>query len=186
MTTPRPTVDRAVTAASRAVFVVFVLNGFNFASWAARIPAVRDELSLSAAQVGILLLIGSIGSLAALPLSGLVVQRLGAPRTVLAFATANVAGLLVAATGVATGQLWLVAAGLVLFGVGTGVWDAAMNLEGALVEQRLGRTVMPRYHAGFSVGTMIGAGVGALAAALHTSVLTHLLVVLGASLAGVV
>ena len=186
MSTTRPTVDRAVNAASRAVFLVFVLNGFNFASWAARIPAVRDELSLSAAQVGILLLIGSIGSLAALPLSGLVVQRLGAPRTVLAFATANVAGLLVAALGVAVGQMWVVAAGLVLFGVGTGVWDAAMNLEGALVEQRLGRTVMPRYHAGFSVGTMVGAAVGAGAAALHTSVLTHLLVVLLASLAGVV
>src|SRR3712207_597802 len=184
MTANRPTVERAVTRASAAVFVVFVLNGFNFAGWASRIPAVRDALSLSAAQVGVLLLIGSIGSLAALPLSGLVVQRLGAPRTVLAFAVANVAGLLVAATGVAVGQLWLVGAGLVLFGVGTGVWDAAMNLEGALVEQRLGRTVMPRYHAGFSVGTMIGAGLGAVAAQLDAPVLTHLLVVLGLSLAG--
>ncbi len=183
--TPAPTVERAVTAASRAVFVVFVLNGFNFASWAARLPAVRDELSRSAAQVGVLLLIGSVGSLCALPLSGLVVQRLGAPRTVAAFSVLNVAGLLVAAAGVAAGQIVVVGAGLVLFGVGTGVWDAAMNLEGALVEQRLGRTVMPRYHAGFSVGTMIGAGVGALAAALDTSVLAHLVVVLLASLAGV-
>jgi predicted MFS family arabinose efflux permease len=184
MTANRPTVERAVTRASAAVFVVFVLNGFNFASWASRLPAVRDALSLSAAQVGVLLLIGSIGSLAALPLSGLVVQRLGAPRTVSFFAAANVAGLLVAATGVATGQLLVVGAGLVLFGVGTGVWDAAMNLEGALVEQRLGRTVMPRYHAGFSVGTMIGAGVGAVAAQLGSAVLTHLLVVLGLSLVG--
>ncbi len=184
MSTNRPTVERAVTTASAAVFAVFVLNGFNFASWAARLPAVRDALSLSAAQVGVLLLVGSIGSLAALPVSGLVVQRLGAPRTVAAFATANVAGLLVAATGVVTGQLLVVGAGLVLFGVGTGVWDAAMNLEGALVEQRLGRTVMPRYHAGFSVGTMAGAGVGALAAQLGASVLAHLLVVLGLSLAG--
>ena len=186
MSTTRPlTVEPAVSAASRAVFVVFVLNGANFASWASRIPAVRDELSLSAAAVGVLLLIGSIGSLAALPLSGLVVQRLGAPRTVVTFAVANVAGLLVAAAGVAAGQVVVVGAGLVLFGVGTGVWDAAMNLEGALVEQRLGRTVMPRYHAGFSVGTMAGAGVGALAAALHASVLAHLVVVLALSLAGV-
>ncbi len=184
-TTRPPTVEPAVTAASRAVFVVFVLNGANFASWASRIPAVRDELSLSAAAMGVLLLIGSIGSLAALPLSGLVVQRLGAPRTVVAFAAANVAGLVVAAVGVSIGQVVLVAAGLVLFGVGTGVWDAAMNLEGALVEQRLGRTVMPRYHAGFSVGTMAGAGVGAVAAALHASVLAHLVVVLALSLAGV-
>ncbi len=184
-TTRPPTVEPAVTAASRAVFVVFVLNGANFASWASRIPAVRDELSLSAAAMGVLLLIGSIGSLAALPLSGLVVQRLGAPRTVVAFAAANVAGLVVAAVGVSIGQVVLVAAGLVLFGVGTGVWDAAMNLEGALVEQRLGRTVMPRYHAGFSVGTMAGAGVGAVAAAMHASVLAHLVVVLALSLAGV-
>jgi fucose permease len=184
MTRNRPTVERAVTTASTAVFVVFVLNGFNFASWAARLPAVRDALSLSAAQVGVLLLIGSIGSLTALPVSGLVVQRLGAPRTVAAFAAANVAGLLVAAAGVASGQMLVVGAGLVLFGVGTGVWDAAMNLEGALVEQRLGRTVMPRYHAGFSVGTMAGAGVGAIAAQLGTSVLAHLVVVLALSLAG--
>jgi len=185
-TTPVTTVDRAVSAASRAVFVVFVLNGFNFASWAARIPAVRDALSLTGAEVGVLLLIGSIGSLAALPLSGLVVTRLGASRTVVAFAVANVAGLLVAAAGVALGEMVVVGAGLVLFGIGTGVWDAAMNLEGAFVEQRLGRTVMPRYHAGFSVGTMVGAGVGAVAAALHTSVLAHLAVVLLASLVGVV
>ncbi|WP_298456493.1 MFS transporter [uncultured Cellulomonas sp.] len=178
--------DRTVQAASRAVFLVFVLNGFNFASWAARIPAVRDELGLSAAQVGVLLLIGSIGSLLALPLSGLVVQRLGASRTVLTFGAINVAGLLVAASGVAAGQVLVVGAGLVLFGVGTGVWDAAMNLEGALVEQRLGRTVMPRYHAGFSLGTIVGAGLGALAAAIGTSVIAHLAVVLLASLAGVV
>src|SRR3712207_8434485 len=110
MTANRPTVERAVTRASAAVFVVFVLNGFNFASWASRIPAVRDALSLTAAQVGVLLLIGSIGSLAALPLSGLVVQRLRAPRTVVAFSVVNVSGLVVAATGVAIGEM-LVAIG---------------------------------------------------------------------------
>jgi len=134
---PRVGVDQTARAATAAVFAVFVLNGFNFASWASRIPTVRDALDLSAAQVGVLLLIGSIGSLLALPLSGLVVQRLGARRTVLIFAIANSAGLLVAATGVQTGQVALVGAGLVLFGVGTGVWDASMNLAGAAVEQRL-------------------------------------------------
>ena len=182
---PRVGVDQTARAATAAVFAVFVLNGFNFASWASRIPTVRDALDLSAAQVGVLLLIGSIGSLLALPLSGLVVQRLGARRTVLIFAIANSAGLLVAATGVQTGQVALVGAGLVLFGVGTGVWDASMNLAGAAVEQRLGRAIMPRFHAGFSVGTVVGAGVGALAAYLQASVLTHLAVALGLSLVGV-
>src|SRR3954454_5821199 len=159
---PSPVARRppAVPAASYAVFAVFVLNGFNFASWASRLPAVRDGLDLRPEQVGVLLLIGAIGSLLALPLAGLVVQRLGATRTVVGFAFVNSLGLVIAALGVGAGQIAVVAAGLVLFGIGTGVWDAAMNLEGAFVEQRLGRTVMPRYHAGFSVGTMLGAGVG--------------------------
>jgi cyanate permease len=40
----------------------------------------------------------------------------------------------------------------------------SMNVEGADVEQRLGRAIMPRFHAGFSLGTVGGALVGAVAA----------------------
>ncbi|NKY38784.1 SDR family oxidoreductase [Cellulomonas septica] len=85
----------------------------------------------------------------------------------------NGLGLTVAALGVAAGQVPVVVVGMVLYGVGTGVWDAAMNLEGAAVEQELGRTVMPRYHAGFSFGTVGAAGVSALAALLHVPVAVH-------------
>ena len=35
-----------------------------------------------------------------------------------------------------------------------------MNVEGAAVEQRLGRAIMPKFHAGFSVGTVAGAWAG--------------------------
>ncbi|PVU82441.1 MFS transporter [Cellulomonas sp. WB94] len=182
----RTTTDPALRAASRAVFAVFVLNGFNFSSWAARLPAVRDGLGLTPSRIGVLLLIGSIGSLLALPLSGLLVTRLGAPRTVLGFAILNASGLTVASVGVATGQVVVVGIGLVMYGVGTGVWDAAMNLEGAIVEQHLGRTVMPRYHAGFSVGTAAAAGVAALAAWLRVPVVVHLPVVVVLTTLGVV
>lgn len=170
-----------VRAASTAVFLVFVLNGAHFSSWASRLPAVRDGLGLTPAQMGVLLLVGSVGSLVSLPLSGLIVTRLGAARTVLGFALVNAAGLVIASAGVAAGNAVVVGAGLVVFGVGTGVWDAAMNLEGAIVEQRLGRTVMPRYHAGFSLGTVVAAGVAALAAKLDVPVHVHLPAVLVAS-----
>ncbi|HEX7804973.1 MAG TPA: MFS transporter [Cellulomonas sp.] len=185
-TSVRTSTDPAVRAASRAVFAVFVLNGFNFSSWAARLPAVRDGLGLTPSRIGLLLLIGSIGSLLALPLSGLLVTRLGAPRTVLGFAILNASGLTLASVGVATGQVVVVGIGLVMYGVGTGVWDAAMNLEGAIVEQRLGRTIMPRYHAGFSIGTAAAAGVAAIAAWLHVPVVVHLPVVLVLTTLGVV
>jgi Major Facilitator Superfamily len=79
----------------------------------------------------------------------------------------------------------VVGIGLLVFGAGTGTWDAAMNIEGAAVEQRLGRAIMPRFHAGFSFGTMAGAGVGALAAYAHLSILAHLSMALSLSLVGV-
>lgn len=183
--TPSHDADRAVRSARIAVFAVFGLNGFNFANWAARIPALRDDLSLTAAQVGLLLLVGSLGSILALPFVGLVVQRLGAGRTVAVFGVANTAGLLVAAAGIVTGHLFVVGFGLMVFGVGTGTWDAAMNIEGAAVEQRLGKAIMPRFHAAFSFGTMAGAAVGAAAAHAHLSVFSHLAIALSLSLAGV-
>lgn len=176
-------VEPSIRLASVAVFATFLLSGLNFASWAARLPAVRDRLSLAPDEVGLLLLVGAVGSVVALPLSGVVVQRWGARRTVRVSASLNSGGLALAAVGASAGSVWLTAAGMLVYGVGTGVWDAAMNLEGAAVEQRLGRSLMPRLHAGFSIGTMAGAGLGALAAWLGIPVGAHLGVLLAVSLA---
>ncbi|MGO1339771.1 MAG: MFS transporter, partial [Cellulosimicrobium funkei] len=61
MTTARP--DRRVVAlATWSVFAVFFLNGFNFATWASRLPAVRDSLGFTEAQMGLLLLFMAVGS----------------------------------------------------------------------------------------------------------------------------
>jgi len=169
--------------ASVAVFITFFLSGFNFAGWAARLPAVRDALGFSPNKMGVLLLLAAIGSLLALPMSGVVVQWLGARRTVQVSAGLNTAGLVLASVGVALGSVWLTGIGLSIYGIGTGVWDAAMNLEGAAAEQLLGRSMMPRYHAGFSFGTVTGAGLGAAAAALGVPVIAHLGIALTVSLA---
>ena len=155
---------RRTSAAAWAVFVVFAVNGLGVASWAARIPAVRDGLGYSEAQMGLLLLTGAVGSVLALPLSGMISSRLGAARSVVAFAAVCAVGYVTACLGVLESSPLLVRAGLFVGGIGIGVWDAAMNLEGAVVEQRLGRAIMPRFHAAYSFGTVAGAGLGALAA----------------------
>ncbi len=160
-----------------AVFVIFALNGFAFANWAARIPAVRDGLGLTPARMGLLLLVGSVGSLLALPLSGLVVQRFGARTTIAVSSVVNGTGAVAIGFALAAGQVVGVGIGALLLCVGTSLWDAAMNLEGAAVERELGVSTMPRLHAGFSLGTVAGAGVGAVAAFLHVAVHWHLLAV---------
>jgi MFS family permease len=161
------------SASTRAVIVTFAASGFAFASWASRLPAVRDGLGYSEGQMGLLLLTAAIGSVLAIPLSGLVVERLGTRRTVVLAATVQVTGAIVAVTGVTLGEQVAVRVGLLLFGMGAGVWDAGMNVEGAAVEQKLRRAVMPHFHAAFSFGTVVGAGIGALAARLAIPIEWH-------------
>ena len=69
------------------------------------------------------------------------------------------------------------AAGLFVFGYSSGTWDVAMNVQGAAVEQALGRAIMSRFHAGWSVGTVAGAGAGTAMVALGVPVTVHLLAV---------
>ncbi len=160
MVTPR------LDQARRAVGLVFVVNGFAFASWVARLPELRDGLGLTPGTLGLLLLCLSAGTVVALPTSGVVISRLGPSRTVLGGATAVGAGLVLMAAGLAGGTVPVVGAALFAYGAGSSLWDVAMNVEAADVERRLGRVVMARFHAGFSLGTVGGALVGALSA--HT------------------
>lgn len=173
------TLDQATVVRARsartAVAVVFALNGFAFASWLSRIPDARDTLELSPGRLGTLLLALSLGAVVALPSAGWWVHRYGAVRVVAVGAFLDGLGLALAGIGAAVVQdPWVTAAGLFLNGFGAGVWDVAMNVEGSAVERRLGRSVMPRFHAAFSVGTVAGAGLGAAAAALALSIAVHL------------
>lgn len=164
--------------ARNAVAVSFALNGFAFANWASRIPEVRARLGLDNTQLGLLLLCLSVGSLVALPAAGALIGRLSAAGVVRLGTVFNVVGLVVISFGVTGVATWWVAGiGMVGFGMGTGVWDVAMNVEGADVERRIARTIMPRFHAGFSAGTVLGAGIGALAVLVDLPMFVHLAVV---------
>lgn len=176
--------DLSGTRAMRATYAAFIATGFSFASWASRIPQVRDELGLSPAQLGLVLLAIAAGSLVALPLAGPLVTRFGSQRMVATMAVVNGSALAIVAVGYLFG-VGPVLVGLFLFGFAQGAWDVAMNVQGALAERWLGRSIMPRFHAGFSLGTVAGALVGSAMVALHVPVTAHLLVV-GALVVGLV
>ena len=163
----------SVLRARDAVAWAFVLNGLCFASWVSRIPQARASFDLSNGELGLLLLAITAGSLVALPTSGAVIARWGARAVVRLGVLAAAAGLGVVAAALGE-SLPATAGGLGLYGVGIGVWDVSMNVEGAAVERRLGRAVMPRFHAGFSLGTVVGAVGGALALAVGVPVELHL------------
>ena len=177
MTATQQLAGRQVSSAALATFVIFGANGLVFASWAARIPAVTEILGISSGQMGTLLLCTAVGSLIALPTAGHVINRLGTANTVRA------AGFLAALAGVGISVSLLAesvagtAIGLFFFGIGIGLWDVSQNVEGADVEHRLRKTVMPKFHAAFSGGAFLGALVGAGLSGLGVGLPEHLLVI---------
>jgi MFS family permease len=184
MTSAPPVVD--ADRARRGVAVVFVLNGLCFASLVSRLPDVRADLSLSNSGLGLLLLSIAMGSLLALPSSGWLIDRWSAATVVRGGSLLVAAGLIVAATGTAFfASVPVVALGFFVNGLGTGVWDVAMNVEGAAVERELRRSIMPRFHAGWSGGSILGATIGVGANAVDLPLVLHLgaVVVLSAAAA---
>jgi MFS family permease len=177
MTSTQQLADRQVSAAAIATFIIFGANGLVFASWAARIPAVTEILGISSGQMGTLLLCTAVGSLTALPTAGHVISRIGTANTVRA------SGLLAALAGVGIAASLLgesvagTAIGLFFFGIGIGLWDVSQNVEGADVEHRLRKTVMPKFHAAFSGGAFVGALIGAGLSGLGVGLPQHLLVI---------
>ena len=165
-----------IRAGVRGTYVAFIGCGFVFASWASRIPQVRDHLHLSPARLGLVLLAIAAGSVIAMPLAGPVVHHFGSRLTVAVMAVLLAVGLATAAFGYLYGLLPVVI-GLFLLGFANGGWDVAMNVQAALVERHLGRSIMSRFHAGFSLGTVAGALLGAVMIALHVPVTVHLLAV---------
>jgi len=170
ISTRRAATEPRLRRAALATALVFATNGFLLGSWVARLPATRDRLGASAAELGLVLLAPGIGSLLSMPFSGRWCRRFGS-RLVVAATTVAASSVLAALAVVPN----LVALGAALFvwGAFYGSWDVAMNVHGSAVEQRAGREWMPRYHACWSVGGIAGAGLGALAAHAGTPLVLH-------------
>jgi len=168
----------SLTSTRTGVAVVFALNGMLFATFVSRLPDVRASLGLDNGQLGLLLLTASIGSVTGMPLAGRLVERFGGRQVVRAGAALCAVALLGAALG-ATVVAWvpLTAVGLFGYGMGVSVWDVAMNVEAAEVERRMGRTLMPRFHAGWSLGSICGSALGVPMSAAEVPMALHVAVV---------
>ncbi|HZX39412.1 MAG TPA: MFS transporter [Streptomyces sp.] len=154
-----------------ALTVFFALDGFLFAGWVVRIPAIKQQTGSSASDLGLALLGVSAGAVVTMTLTGRLCRRFGShPVTV---ASALLLSLSIALPPLTYSALAL---GLVLlvFGAAYGGINVAMNSAAVDLVATMRRPVMPTFHAAFSLGGMIGAGLGGLVAG-GLSPTTHLL-----------
>jgi MFS family permease len=169
---------RRVARARNGDLVVFAVNGFALASWMSRIPDVKQTLHLTPGTLSLLLLAVSAGSLIGLPLAGRVAHTYGAMFTVRLGLALAMPGEALAAIAVQFGASpWWVVPGLLLVGLGNGIWDVSQNLEGTRIETALGKAIMPWFHAAFSGGTVVAALIGAGLTAFKVPIVVHIGVV---------
>lgn len=167
--------DPTLTHWRNAVLAIFALAGFVFANWAARVPNIRDVLGATTQEMGVLLFGMAIGAILGLIASSHLITHLGATAAIGWFLTVAAFGLIAAgAIAAVAPHYWALFAALMVLGAGNSVLDVAMNLSGAANERRIGRTLMPLFHAAFSIGTMLGAGLGTLTEKLGVPVGIHL------------
>ena len=162
---------------TRATRVVFFLAGFVTATWAVIVPFARANTGVNEAVLGTLLLCLGMGALIAMPVTGLLTSRFGCRRVILV-----AIGLIIVSTpwlSVLSDPLWLALA-LLVFGVGIGVTDCAMNIQAILVEKQSAVPLMSGFHGMYSVGGIAGAGLMTLLLAMGLSVLASCLLVIAA------
>jgi MFS family permease len=155
------TAGNATSRARAAITAFFAMDGFVFATWAVRIPAVKAAVGASPATLGIALLGVSAGAIAMMALTGTLCRRLGSARLVVVSAAWLSLALLLPALARSAVALGL---GLAVFGMGYGVLNVAMNSLAVDLVAVLRRPIMPSFHAAWSLGGLAGAALGGLAA----------------------
>ncbi len=158
-----------------AVALYYFAKGLCFASWASRIPDIKSNLNLSAADLGTILFALSFGQLLIIPFSAKIVNRFGSHR-VLFWATFFY-GIILTSLGFAT-QFWQLAIGLVFFGIALNVTNIAVNTQGVYAEKIFKRPIMSSFHGMWSFAGFVGALIGLLMIYLQYSPLQHFVFVL--------
>jgi MFS family permease len=157
-----------------AIPFLFVLLGVIYASWAARIPAIRAALLLTPGQLGLVLLAGGVGAAGSFPIAAGAVAHLGARHAAWHAGTALL--LFLPCVAFAPGLWWLMSAALAL-GAAIGCFDVAINALGAENEKAAGRSIMSLLHAWFCLGAMCGALFGSAMAGIGMTPWLHYCIV---------
>ena len=149
-----------------AIFGYFFVLGVATATWAARLPAIKESLGLSDGRLGLALFAVPAGSVLTLALSGRIADAFGGVRVM------RVAGVLTPAALIPIGlarDLAALMATRAASGAVAGLLDVSMNACGARLELGYDRPIMSSLHAGYSIAGLAGAGIGGISAWLGIS-----------------
>jgi MFS family permease len=161
-------------AARLSIGAFFFLAGVCFASWASRIPDIKQYLQLSDAGLGGVLLALPVGLLISLPFSGWLVTHFGSRRMVIPAALSY--ALLLPMLGLVEAA-WQLVGVLFFFGLVGNLLNIAMNTQAVTLETIYGRSIIASFHGIWSLAGFTGGAIGFLMTNLHLTPLQHFSIV---------
>ena len=162
---PREWINRRI-----AVKLIFLSNGFSFATIIPHFPWLQRKLEIGDALTGFALLFPAIGAVSMMLLTGNLIQRFGSRRLILAGGVLMQCCLPLI---LLMPTLALLAPVLLLIGGASGMMDVAMNAQAARIEHAYQRPIMSSFHAVWSLGTLLGGGLTTLLLGLDWTPLEH-------------
>lgn len=152
--TPAPPKPAASRAEQHSTRLLFLLAGFSAAAWASLVPVAKAATGVNEGQLGLVLLCLGIGSLLAMPVSGVVSTRHGCRKVLMVCGVALCACLPLLAS---VQNVFTLAAALFFFGAMIGTFDCVMNIQAVIVERDSKRPLMSGFHGFYSLGGLLGA-----------------------------
>lgn len=140
---------------------LFFAYGIAFATWASRIPEIKEALGLSDGQLGAILFAMPVGQLLGLQFSGRIAVRFGSHRVTVPGVLVYLAVLVL--LGMAA-RPWHLVVALGIFGLCGNLASTSLQTQGVLAEKQAERPLMGSFHGSWSVGGFCGGLLGLLAA----------------------
>ncbi len=153
-----------------AVSVFFFIQGLTFASWASRIPDIKNKLQMSDGQLGAVLLALPIGQIAGMAFAGWLVSRFGSRKMITISALIYPASLIL--LGLAN-SIWVLATLLAFFGLCANLSNIAVNTQGVGVERLYRRSIMASFHGLWSLAGFTGGIISSLVVAIDLTPFIH-------------
>jgi MFS family permease len=150
--------------------VLFLVHGLVVSTWISRIPAVQSALRLNNFVLGLALLSSALGALCSIPITGMLVGKIGSKRVSVLGSIAFCLSLVLPSLAVNAVTL---AVALFVYGMAAAAMGVAMNSQAVEVEKAMERPTMSRFHSMFSLGGMVGAAVGGAVAARGFGTVGH-------------
>lgn len=157
-----------------AVSLFYFCQGLAFASWASRIPIIKERLALTEGQLGTILLMLPVGQLVTMALSGKLVTTYGSAKVLRIVAI--IYAMILCLVGFAR-NAWELGAVLFFFGVIGNMCNIAVNTQGVAAEKIFRKSIMSSFHGAWSIAGFTGALIGLLTMNIAVDTIPHFMII---------